>query len=249
MNPQPSPDSPVLVTGAASGIGAACAAVIAASGRPVVLWDLDPAAVTEAGARLEAVASVPVLAAAVDVSKPELYAGALDAARSVVGPIGGFVHCAGVVDSTPMSRLSAEAWRRVLEVNLTAFGFLTAALIPDLTSQDGSSVVGIGSVNALVGQGAIPSYSASKAGVLGLVRSLAAELGPRGVRVNAVCPGYIATPMLSRSLEDTGRAERMAGLAMLKRVGRPRRSRASSGSFSAARPPSSPGARSWWMAA
>ncbi len=211
----------VLVTGAASGIGAACAEALAEAGRPVVLWDLDEAAVITSAEDLRDRHGVPTLGQSVDVRDLTGFASAIGAAREQVGPFGGLVHCAGVVDSTPMTELTAEAWQRVIDVNLTALGFLVAALADDLRSQPGSAVVGIGSINAHLGQGSIPSYSASKAGVLGLTRSLAAELGPSGVRVNAVCPGYIATPMLRRSLEDEGRAASMSALAMLKRVGEP----------------------------
>lgn len=213
--------TPVLVTGAASGIGAACARALVAAGRPVVLWDLDGDAVAGYASRLGAEYPVPVVGAAVDVSQVDRYDAALSSARDSVGPIGGLVSCAGMVDSTPITRLDVSAWRRVVDVNLTAYGFLTAALADDLKSVPGSAVVGIASINGIVGQGAIPSYSASKAGVLGLTRSMAAELGPVGVRVNAVCPGYVDTRLLARSLADPGSAERMAKLSMLGRVGRP----------------------------
>lgn len=215
------PTTPVLITGAASGIGAACADALAASGRPVVLWDVDQDAVTAAAARLAEAHHVTALGQAVDVRDLDTFGEKLAEAREVVGRFGGLVSCAGVVDSTPMTELTAEAWHRVIDVNLTAYGFVVAALAEDLRSQPGSAVVGIGSINAALGQGAIPSYTASKAGLLGLTRSLAAELGPAGVRVNSVCPGYIATPMLSRTLAMESRARNMAGLAMLKRVGEP----------------------------
>lgn len=216
-----SPATAVLVTGAASGIGAACAEALAQVGRPVVLWDVDEEAVSAAADDLRARHGVKAIAQGMDVRENGQFARALDEARNTVGALGGLVHCAGVVDSTPMTDLTVEAWQQVIDVNLTAYGFLVAALAEDLRSQPGSAVVGIASINAHLGQGAIPSYSASKAGMLGLTRSLAAELGPSGVRVNAVCPGYIATQMLQRSLADEGRAASMTALAMLKRVGDP----------------------------
>ncbi|KQY54337.1 MULTISPECIES: SDR family NAD(P)-dependent oxidoreductase [unclassified Nocardioides] len=211
--------SPVLVTGAASGIGEACARALAEAGRPVVLWDLDRTAVTAAADALAEKYGVATCGQAVDVRRLDDFAHALHTARAAVGPLGGLVHSAGVVDSTPMTQLTPEAWRRVIDVNLTSYGFLVAALADDLRSQPGSAVVGIASINAVVGQGTIPSYTASKGGVLSLTRSLAAELGRDGVRVNSVCPGYIATPMLERVLADERTAAAMSGLSMLGRVG------------------------------
>lgn len=188
---------------------------------PVVLWDVDETAAITAADDLTARHGVKTFAQGVDVRDLGGFARAIDDARERVGPFGGLVHCTGVVDSMPVTELAAEAWQRVIDINLTAYGFLVAALAADLRSEPGSAVLGIGSINAHLGQGAIPSYSASKAGVLGLNRSPAAELGPAGVRVNAVCPGYVATSMLRRSLADEGRVAHMSGLAMLKRVGEP----------------------------
>lgn len=214
-------NTPVLVTGGASGIGEACARALAESGRPVVIWDVNGEQAVATAELLHAEFGVVTFGQSVDVRDVAGFARALEDAREVVGPFGGLVNCAGVVDSTPMTQLTLEAWQRVIDVNLTAYGFLVASLAEDLKSQPGSAVVGIGSINAIRGQGAIPSYTASKAGVLGLTRSLAAELGPDGVRVNSVCPGYIATPMLQRSLADEKRAHNMSSLAMLRRVGQP----------------------------
>ncbi|MDA3644011.1 SDR family oxidoreductase [Saccharopolyspora indica] len=216
-----SPNTPVLITGAASGIGAACARALAAAGRPTVLWDRDERGVAAVAARIEQDDGVPAVATGIDVADVSRYDDALAAARRIVGRMGGFVHCAGIVDSTPMTEVPLEAWQRVFDVNLTAFAYGTAALADDLTALPGSAVVAISSINATLGQANIPSYSASKAGVLGLTRSLAAQLGRAGVRVNAVCPGYIETPMLRRSLADARRGPRMRGDAMLGRVGQP----------------------------
>lgn len=213
--------SAVLVTGAASGIGAASARAVAQAGRPVVLWDVNDEDVRAHAAALSDELGVTALGQAVDVRDDAGRAAALAKARDAVGAFGGLVHCAGVVDATPMTQLTREAWQRVIDINLTAFGFLVAELAADLTSVPGSAVVAIGSINAIQGQAAIPSYSASKAGVLALTRSLAAELGSAGVRVNAICPGYIATPMLARSLADESRASTMSRLSMLHRVGDP----------------------------
>jgi NAD(P)-dependent dehydrogenase (short-subunit alcohol dehydrogenase family) len=113
-----------------------------------------------------------------------------------------------------------DRWATVLEVNLTAYARCVHALISDLRAAPGSAVVAVASIDALVGHAMNGPYCASKGGVVALTRSLAVELGPAGIRVNAVCPGYIDTPMLAPALA-TGMAEHMKADAPLGRLGRP----------------------------
>ena len=101
--------------------------------------------------------AVTTLGQVVDVCDPAARARALAEARAVVGPFGGLVHSAGVVDSKPMTELEPTAWHRVLDTHLTAYGFLVADLAADLRRCPGSAVVAVGSINALVGQALIPS--------------------------------------------------------------------------------------------
>lgn len=196
-----SPGTPVVVTGGASGIGLASARALAAVGRPVALWDLNAAgckAGAEALAREYRVATVGV---AVDLRDPLAILPALEQTRAALAPIGGLVHAAGVVATVPVDQITAESWDAVLDVNLRAMVLLVRALLPDLRASRGSAVVGIASVNATLGNAAIPAYSASKGGVLSLVRSLADDLARDGIRINAVSPGQIRTPMLQPSVD------------------------------------------------
>jgi len=139
-----------------------------------------------------------------------------------VGPIGGLVHAAGTVLAQPVGSIERADWDFVLSINLTAFPLLVQALLPDLTTNPGSAVVGISSIEGWIGNAAIPAYCASKAGMLGAVRSMAQHLGPQGVRVNAVCPGYIETPMLAPALSIPGVADGFSGSSTLGRMGQPR---------------------------
>jgi NAD(P)-dependent dehydrogenase (short-subunit alcohol dehydrogenase family) len=212
-----SPSSAVVVTGGASGIGRATAAALVEVGRPVAVLDRDRAAVDEAAAAL---GGDGVWAAAVDVTDPDALTAAVDAARAHVGPIGGLVHAAGVVLTDPIDTMRWDRWSAVLEVNLTAYARCVHALIADLRATAGSAVVAIASIDALVGHAMNGPYCASKGGVVALTRSLAVELGPAGIRVNAVCPGYIETPMLAPALAS-GLADHMKADAPLGRLGRP----------------------------
>lgn len=194
--PLGTPSTAVVVTGAASGIGRSCALLLAEVGRPVACWDLDgdgaadtAAAVRDAGAEGHA--------AAIDVTDHATLDAAADEAASAVGPLGGLVHAAGVVMTRPVDKLGDADWASVLDVNLEAHAFLVKALMPHLAAAGpGSAVVAISSIEAWTGSALSPAYSASKAGLLGLTRSLAHRLSFDGVRANAVCPGAVDTPML-----------------------------------------------------
>jgi NAD(P)-dependent dehydrogenase (short-subunit alcohol dehydrogenase family) len=201
--------SPVVVTGGASGIGRACAQALVEAGRPVAV--LDRADATLDGA----------WTAVVDVTDARAVEDALAAARAALGRFGGLVHAAGVVLTSPIDTLPWEQWAKVIDVNLTAYARCVQALIADLRAAPGSAIVGIASIDGLVGHANNGPYCASKGGLIALTRSLAVELGPAGIRVNAVCPGYIDTPMLAPSLGHPGIRERMGTDSALGRLGRP----------------------------
>lgn len=211
----------VVVTGGASGIGRACAEALGAAGRPVACWDLDGDGAAAAAGSIAADHGVATVGLGIDVTERAALDGAVEQTRAALGTIGGLVHAAGAVRPAALDDLDEESWDAVLDVNLSAEVMVVRAMLADLRANPGSAVVGIASIEALVGQGAIPSYCASKAGLLGLTRSLADALAPDGIRVNAVCPGYIETPMLAVALEVPGLRDAMAGKAMLGRLGRP----------------------------
>jgi NAD(P)-dependent dehydrogenase (short-subunit alcohol dehydrogenase family) len=207
--------SGVVVTGGASGIGKACAEYLAEVGRPVAVWDLDGTGAKEVAKSL----GVPSIGLQVDVADEVALQSAVEATREALPSIGGLVHSAGMVDPSPIGVIDWGRWQRLLDVNLTAHARIVQLLLPDLLAAlPGSAIVGIASIEGVIGHAAIPSYCASKAGLIGLTRSLADALGPKGIRANAVCPGYIRTPMLpSTPAMDA----RNAGAAVLRRMGEP----------------------------
>ena len=118
--------------------------------------------------------------------------------------------------------IDTDTWDDVLTVNLRAEADIVRVLLPSLRAANpGSAVVGIASIEAIIGHGAIPSYCAPKSGLLGLTRSLAGRLGPEGIRVNAVCPGFIETPMLAPAIAAGDARERMEGSVPIGRLGQP----------------------------
>lgn len=215
-----SPATGVIVTGGASGIGLACAEALMAVGRPVSLWDLDAARCEAAAADLADRYAVTAVGSAIDLRRTDGIESAVGEAREALGSLGGVVHAAGVSLAVPLEQLTVETWEAVLNVNLRALPFLVQAARADLRGNPGSAVVGIASINATLGNAANPAYSASKGGMLSLVRSLADDLATDGVRINAVSPGQIATPMLQPTVDalPAGQFERRILLARLGRA-------------------------------
>jgi NAD(P)-dependent dehydrogenase (short-subunit alcohol dehydrogenase family) len=130
------------------------------------------------------------------------------------------VHAAGIAGPAAVGDLDEARWDAVQNVNLRAQALLVQALLDDLRAQEGSAVVGVSSIEAFLGQMFIPAYCASKAGLLGLTRALAHQLAGEGVRVNAVCPGYIDTPLIGSVAPPEMLAE-FAAKAPMGRLGRP----------------------------
>ncbi len=211
-----------LVTGASRGIGAAIAAALSADGHRVALLGRDRAALEAVAAQLPG-ASLVVVADVTD-------AGAVDDAFGQLerhwGPVEVLVLSAGAGFAAPLADTSDADWSRMLELNLTApFRYLRRAL-PSMTERGWGRVVVVASVVAKRGEAQVAAYTAAKHGVLGLVRAAAAELARTGVTVNAICPGYVDTPMTEQTVAAiaarSGRSsdEARATLARRQPIGR-----------------------------
>jgi NAD(P)-dependent dehydrogenase (short-subunit alcohol dehydrogenase family) len=204
--------SGIIVTGAASGIGRACAEVLVAEGRQVALWDLSPAV-------LQVAAGLGMPGTIIDLTGT-LEPAVADAAEAL-GGLDGMVHAAGRVAVEPVGDLTPESWDAVVDVNLRAHALLVQAMLPWLKQSTRASVVAISSIEGLAANPWIPAYCASKAGLLGLTRSMAAQLGPEGIRVNAVCPGFIVTAMIQPALDVEEIKTEFEKAAPLGRMGQP----------------------------
>lgn len=214
--------SAVIVTGGGSGMGRACALACAESGRPVAAWDINGAGAEATAKEASTQFGVASVAREVDVTESTQFAAAIADAREVLGPIGGLVHAAGVGIPTPVPFIEETAWDAVLDVNLRAEAMLVKELLPSLREVgSGASIVGIASVEALSGNGMLPAYCSSKAGLLGLTRSMAHAFAAEGIRVNAVCPGAVDTPMLAPLLNMPGARERLEERIPMHRIADP----------------------------
>jgi NAD(P)-dependent dehydrogenase (short-subunit alcohol dehydrogenase family) len=181
-----------LVTGAAQGLGLATATLFARSGYEVTLVDLKPLeAVVERLAREK----LHVHGICGDVASEEFAQGLADVIARRQGTLDVLVNNAGVSLICPAEQTTAAQWRRVMDINLLGPFLLCRSLGTQMLARGAGSIVNVASIAGLAGVSQRSAYNASKHGLVGLTRTLAAEWGGRGVRVNAVCPGWIKTEM------------------------------------------------------
>ena len=195
-------DRVVLVTGASRGIGAATAMAAAMSGADVAIGYLEQAA-----AAASVVAGIHnlgqrAIAVQADVSDPDGAKQLVGEVEDTFGSIDGLVNNAGIMPSSPLVEMSNDEWTAVLRTNLFGPFYCSQAALPGMLRRGSGSIVMISSRLGQVGWPELAHYSASKAGLLGLTKSMARELGPKGIRVNAVAPGFTVTDM-TRDIVDT----------------------------------------------
>lgn len=214
-----------IVTGAGSGIGRACALAFAEAGYRVVVGDIDGAAAAASVRQLEERGSAGV-AVVCDVGRRDDCRRLAATALEAWGRIDALVANAGVQFAAPLEETSDADWDRVLGTNLKGAAFCAEAVLPAMVEQQAGSIVFVSSMNVVVGSAEMPAYDASKAGLVGLTKSLAARLGADGIRVNAVAPGATITDFHLRRAASAGITEeelrtRAAGYGLLGRPAEP----------------------------
>ncbi len=190
-----------LVTGAASGIGAATARRFAREGARVVVADIDEAGAARVAAEIGR-AGGSALAVRADVADPEQVRGMIERAADAFGRLDVLHNNATRVETGQIERLTLEGWNRTLAVNLTATFLGIKYAAPLMRGQGGGAIVNTASISGLAGDWGLAAYNAAKAGVINLTRTAALELAGDGIRVNCVCPGAVATPLLGSLLGD-----------------------------------------------
>ena len=208
----------VVVTGAASGIGRECAAHFSARGATVLAADIDGAGLaTLAGERLHTIRA--------DLTRAAECA-AIAARAASLGRVTGLLNCAGLELHGSVVEMPEDDWDRVMAVNLKAIFLLSKHVIPLMVAAGGGSVVNVSSVQALATQAGVAAYAAAKGAVLSLTRVMALDHGQQNVRVTAICPGTIDTPMARANAQHWNPANPDAVLAewgakhALNRIGR-----------------------------
>lgn len=206
----------ILLTGGTRGLGKGIALALAEQGAQLaVAYRADQEAADALARELKEIGGEHLLVKA-DLAHEAEIVRLVEEAGEFLGSLDALVSNAGAISHVPFEKLELAEWRRVLDVNLTAAYRLTREALPLLGP--GSSVINIGSRSATVGIPLRAHYTAAKAGLIGLSRSLAKELGPRGIRVNVVAPGVIEAP--EAPLPEEIR-QRYQGLTALGRLGRP----------------------------
>jgi NAD(P)-dependent dehydrogenase (short-subunit alcohol dehydrogenase family) len=189
-------DKVVLVTGAASGMGSACAERVSSAGARVVAVDRDES-------RLVAVADdIGAKAEVLDLADVEALPGLVQRCVDELGRVDGLVNAAGLFQSRELLAITPAEFDAIFAVNLRGLFFLQQAAARAMIASGGGSIVNFASTAARVPRPISSHYAATKAAVISITRSAAAALGPHGVRVNAVCPGVIRTPMIDAVLEE-----------------------------------------------
>lgn len=207
-----------LISGAAQGIGEATALLFAAQGAKLALMDRHVEGLATVSARCEALGA-EVLSQAGDVAERAHWDQLVAATQARWGRLDILINNAGITRDARFDQMSVEQFDLVLDVNLRGVFHGAQAVLPALLASGGGVIVNASSVVGLHGNFGQTNYAAAKAGVIGMTKTWARELGPKGIRVNAVAPGFIATPMTAAVPQKV--AEKMVAGVPLQRLGRP----------------------------
>lgn len=206
----------VLVTGAAAGIGRAIALAFAAEGANVSAIDINADGLARLANNIDGLTILPC-----DISDPEAARTALETAEADAGPVTILVNNAGVDQRYPIGDLTDALWRQMLAVNLDHHFVLSQRAARSMKTAGGGAIVNLSSTAWMKSAANLTAYHAAKAGVIGLTRGLARELGPAGIRVNAVAPGRVVTERVEAAITDEWISETHA-LQCLPELIRPR---------------------------
>lgn len=183
-----------LITGSGQGIGLTLARGLGAAGAEIVLNDIDPARLESAVAALRA-EDIPASGLLFDVTKPDRIAAALGDFSDAAPGIDILINNAGIHQRAPLETMSVEAWRAVLDVNLTSAFLVTRVVVGGMLRRGSGKIINICSLNSEISRPTIANYAAAKGGLKMLTRAMAVEWGGRNIQANGIAPGYMRTDM------------------------------------------------------
>lgn len=197
-----------LVTGSTSGIGLGIARALAGAGADVVLNGFgDPAAIADLRATMAKEFNVRVAYSAADISKPDEIAAMIAQARTEFGAVDILVNNAGIQFVANVEDFPTERWDQIIAINLSGVFHGMKAAIPGMKAKGWGRIINVASAHGLVASSQKIAYVAAKHGVVGATKVAAIELANSGVTVNAICPGWVLTPLVQKQLEDRARQE------------------------------------------
>ncbi len=218
-----------VVTGGGRGIGAAVAIALAEAGAKVSVAARNEAQVVEVAAQLRE-RHLEAFAFRCDVTDPRQVRDLALSAKEAMGRVDILVNSAGTATSNPLSRITMAEWQHIMAVNATGTFLCTQAVYEDMVSRRWGRIVNVASIAALEGDRYIAAYAAAKHAVVGFTKSVAVESKGTGVTVNAVCPGYVDTPLtdetIARIMHHTGKSWQEALTSILEQAGQSRLIRA-----------------------
>jgi 3-hydroxybutyrate dehydrogenase len=208
-----------IVTGSTSGIGEGIARALAASGCNIVINGFGEAATIEKiRASIEADSKVKCVYSPADMTKPDQIEAMFALAREALGPVDILVNNAGVQHVSPVEDFPVEKWNLIINLNLNAAFHTTRLAFPEMKARKWGRIINIASAHALVASPFKSAYVAAKHGILGFTKATALEGATFGIRVNAICPGYVKTPLVEGQIADQAKARGITPEAVIRDV-------------------------------
>ena len=196
-----------LVTGSTSGIGLGIARAIAAAGSEIILNGFgSPENIAELQAQIASEFNVRVLHSAADMSKPTSIRGMIEITLESFGRVDVLVNKAGIQHVAPLQEFPPEKWDAILAINLSSAFHTSRLVLPSMLDHKWGRIINIASAHGLVGSPFKSGYVAAKHGILGLTKVIALETAERGVTCNAICPGYVYTPLVEAQIDGQAKA-------------------------------------------
>jgi 3-oxoacyl-[acyl-carrier protein] reductase len=211
-------DKTAVITGSGNGIGKETAITFAREGAKVVVADFDERAGLDTVNKIRDEGGLAFFQT-VDVTDLESVRALMKAAADIYGSLDILINNAGITSDGFLTNLSEEAWHKVIDVNLTGVFYCTQAAVPHMVAQGKGKIINASSISGVYGNVGQTNYAATKAGVVGMTKTWAKELGRKGINVNAVAPGFIQTGMVAKVPEKV--IEKMKANIPLGRLGEP----------------------------
>ena len=208
-----------LVTGSTSGIGLGIATRLAAEGANIVLNGFgERAEIERLSAQLKAKHQVEVVYDAADMTKPAAIAAMLQSAVTRFGAVDVLVNNAGIQHVAPVDEFPLEKWDAIIAINLSSSFHTVRAALPAMKARRWGRIVNIASAHALVASPFKSAYVAAKHGIAGFTKTVALEVAEQGITANAICPGYVLTPLVEKQIPDTAKARGISEEAVKRDV-------------------------------